>query len=642
MSIIDLDISIQVIPPPEREILDDRLLHNETVVGATPLEEGIEQTYVSRSRAYGIICILCLVTFIASASTGLLTSSVPTITKDLSIPSSGSYLPLSVYGLTSGASLLLSGSVADAVGSRVIFLIGALLQSAFILGCGLARTSIQLVIFRALQGISAALCLPTATDILSNAISPGRRRNVGFACTGLGQSLGYSAGLVLGGLFVDTLGWRAGWYIASGASFSLFLLAIYLLPRGNFQRPRAFSNLCTKIDWVGVIIISVALALLAYVLVELSASSSSIRAPKNIILLATSLILFPTFAFWMHIASKQQRVVLIPNYFWKQLPFASICAMVLLSYGVLQTMELFCTLFFQNLQRASPLESSLQLLPGLIVGSIIGLSTGAFVHRLSPKYIIFVSSLLSSGASLIMAMARPEWPYWWASFPAQLLQPASADVLFCIGVITVSEVFPRDMQSLAGAVFNTAAQLGTSLGLAFTSLLSDSVMRAAELHGDQMPAALGKGYAAAFWLAFGWLFIGIPMVYGLERYDRATAAGAYDRSSVITLAPPVAPPPLQIDTSRHPALPHAPRSPSSGNRTTGPRLVSLYQYLIFVGPRIDSQTLFINYIASNRFLYTVSQAYIDARLRNTRETALKCPVGVTPTVTTTRIVRSEE
>lgn len=117
------------------------------------------------------------------------------------------------------------------------------------LGCGLARTSIQLVVFRALQGISVALCLPTATDILSSSISPGRLCNIGFACTGLGQSLGYSAGLVLGGLFVDTLGWRAGWYnIASEVSFSLFLLAVYKLLSRNFQQLTIFSNLSTKID----------------------------------------------------------------------------------------------------------------------------------------------------------------------------------------------------------------------------------------------------------------------------------------------------------------------------------------------------------------------------------------------------------
>lgn len=101
------------------------------------------------------------------------------------------------------------------------------------------------------------------------------------------------------------------------------------------------------------------------------------------------------------------------------------------------------------------------------------------------------------------------------------VKQASADVLFCVGVITVSEVFPRDMQSLAGAVFNTAAQLGTSLGLALTSLLSESVMRAAELHGDQTSAALGKGYAAAFWLAFGWLlFVCGLAVIGLRHLGR--------------------------------------------------------------------------------------------------------------------------
>ena len=76
-------------------------------------KEGNNQTYVSRWRAYVVIGILSLVTFIASVSTGPLTSSIPTIMKDLSIPSSGSYLPLSVYGLTRGASLLVSGSVAD-------------------------------------------------------------------------------------------------------------------------------------------------------------------------------------------------------------------------------------------------------------------------------------------------------------------------------------------------------------------------------------------------------------------------------------------------------------------------------------------------------------------------------------------------
>ncbi|KAK5637005.1 hypothetical protein RRF57_012717 [Xylaria bambusicola] len=68
-----------------------------------------------------------------------------------------------------------------------------------------------------------------------------------------------------------------------------------------------------------------------------------------------------------------------------------------------------------------------------------------------------------------------------------------------------------------------------------------------------------------------------PASGGLERYNRAAAAGAYDRPSVTMPAPPAVPPPPPIDTSRRPALLEAPRSPSSENRTTRPRPVSLYQ-----------------------------------------------------------------
>ncbi|KAI0509580.1 hypothetical protein F5B22DRAFT_657977 [Xylaria bambusicola] len=68
-----------------------------------------------------------------------------------------------------------------------------------------------------------------------------------------------------------------------------------------------------------------------------------------------------------------------------------------------------------------------------------------------------------------------------------------------------------------------------------------------------------------------------PASSGLERYNRAAAAGAYDRPSVTMPAPPAVPPPPPIDTSRRPALLEAPRSPSSENRTTRPRPVSLYQ-----------------------------------------------------------------
>ncbi|KAI1748657.1 hypothetical protein F4782DRAFT_516308 [Xylaria castorea] len=68
-----------------------------------------------------------------------------------------------------------------------------------------------------------------------------------------------------------------------------------------------------------------------------------------------------------------------------------------------------------------------------------------------------------------------------------------------------------------------------------------------------------------------------PTAAGLDRYNRAAAAGTYDRPSVTMPAPPAVPPPPPIDTSRRPALLEAPRSPTSETRNPRPRPVSLYQ-----------------------------------------------------------------
>ena len=169
--------------------------------------------------------------------------------------------------LTSGSCLLLAGSIADVVGSRPIFLLGCFLLSCFILACGLARTGIQLIMFRAMQGIAVALCLPTSVAILTNAIASGKRRNIGFACMGLGQPLGFSLGLVLGGVFVDTIGWRAGWYICAGALLVCLLVGSWSLPLDSLTQPPSWKRLRDDVDWLGAIIATACLAMLAYVLV---------------------------------------------------------------------------------------------------------------------------------------------------------------------------------------------------------------------------------------------------------------------------------------------------------------------------------------------------------------------------------------
>lgn len=157
------------------------------------------------------------------------------------------------------------GSIADFAGNRAIYLVGCFLLGTFILASGLARTGIQLIIFRAFQGIAISFCLPTSVSIITNAFPNGRRRNLGFACIGLGQPLGYSVGLVLGGFFVDSIGWRFGFYLCAGASIIVFSVAVWVLPKDRHRGLLSWNSLLHGIDWVGALIASTSLGMLSFV-----------------------------------------------------------------------------------------------------------------------------------------------------------------------------------------------------------------------------------------------------------------------------------------------------------------------------------------------------------------------------------------
>jgi hypothetical protein len=234
----------------------------------------------------------------------------------------------------------------------------------------------------------------------------------------------------------------------------------------------------------------------------LSTDIMEIQRPANIGLLCLSIVAVPIFVLWMKRQERAGRPALIPNSIWKNTAFSSVCIMIMLSIAVMNSMELFCSLFFQEVQRTSALGASLRLLPNLLFGIAINLATGFIVHRVPAVFAVLASSGLCAGAPLIMALINPDWPYWYAAFIAQLLAPMSGDVLFTIGLIIVSDVFPLRTQALAGAVFNTLSQLGVSIGLTTISVISATVTKNLEIADEASDEALMMGYRAAFWTLF--------------------------------------------------------------------------------------------------------------------------------------------
>lgn len=169
--------------------------------------------------------------------------------------------------LASGCFLLLAGSVASIVGNRIVGLVGCLILGLFIAASGGARTGIQFIVFRAFQGIGAAMFLPASIGILTAAVPGGRTRNIGFSCLSLAQPVGLQVGLLLAGVFgKDALSWRFGFYLCAGVMLFCIIIAFVCIPPDRPREVVTSKRLKHGIDWLGIFISSVALGLLSYVL----------------------------------------------------------------------------------------------------------------------------------------------------------------------------------------------------------------------------------------------------------------------------------------------------------------------------------------------------------------------------------------
>lgn len=225
-------------------------------------------TVLSKTRAVIVIIQLLGLSLFSSFCNGIIVVGLPAIATTLNLPKGLLLWPTSVFYLTAGSCLLMAGSIADVAGTKRVNLMGSFLGAVFALACGLARTGGELIAFRALQGVTNAIIVPTSISIISTHVEDGPPRNMGFACLGLAGPIGFSLGLVLGGVFVDSIGWRSAFYLAGATSFVLFLIGIWALPRD--VRPQsgrsAWKRLTSEIDWVGAILVSTGLAMLSYVL----------------------------------------------------------------------------------------------------------------------------------------------------------------------------------------------------------------------------------------------------------------------------------------------------------------------------------------------------------------------------------------
>ena len=185
------------------------------------------------NRGNAQIALLCVAQFVVVLDVTIVAIALPAIARELDFSAAGVQWVLTAYTLTFGGGLLLAGRVADRYGRRRVFQIGLLLFAVASLACALAPTAEALIAARAVQGAGSALIAPSALALLV-ATAPDRQRALGIwtaAAAGGGAS-----GWVLGGVITSALGWE--WVFAVNVPVGLAgaALAGRLLPESRGDR----------------------------------------------------------------------------------------------------------------------------------------------------------------------------------------------------------------------------------------------------------------------------------------------------------------------------------------------------------------------------------------------------------------------
>lgn len=416
------------------------------------------------------------------------------------------FRPASIYALTCGCTLLLCGAITDALGNRRMYLSGTALQAVFTLSCGLSTTTTQLIVFRGLAGIATSFCLPSAVSLITSSFPVGKRRNIAFASMGGGQPVGFGIGLVLGGVLSDTIGWRWGFHITAILNSCVLALTLWAFP-STLEAPLSattWTRLSQDVDWVGAIISSTCLALLSYVFATITGSDQAIRDPANISLLVVAIALIPAFIWWMGRQAGLGRPALIPNKLWTNIPFTTICIVVLLIWGPFNATEQYTAFYLEYVRGISSTQTSLYFLPAPISGALANILVGVLLPHVNASLVVQMGCVSGVLSTLLLAVfCQVDGPsYWHCVFEAMALNPIAPDFIYTIANLIVTGAFPASTQGVAGGVFNTVAQIGKSIGLATTALVAMRITANADQSaGDDLARkeALLVGYKAGWW-----------------------------------------------------------------------------------------------------------------------------------------------
>ncbi|MFD3913980.1 MFS transporter [Streptomyces sp. NPDC058603] len=407
---------------------------------------------LSHRRQMLVLAICCMSLLLVSLDNTILNVALPSMQKELHATVAGLQWTIDAYTLVLASLLMLAGSTADRIGRRRVFKTGLVLFTLGSLLCSLAPTLESLVAFRMVQAVGGSMLNPVAMSIITNTFTEPRERARAIGAWGAVVGIAMAAGPLIGGLLVDSVGWRSIFWINIPIGIAAFILTWRYVPESRAPKPR-------RPDPVGQLLVIGVLGALTYAIIE--APQAGLTSPLILSFAAVAVLSFAGLLLY----EPRRAEPLIDLRFFRSAPFSGATVIAISAFAALGGFLFLNTLYLQNVRGLSALHAGLYILPMAAMTFLCAPLSGRLVGNRGPRIPLLISGTAMTVSGVLFAAFDAE------ATDALLF---TGYVLFGLGFgmvnapITNTAVsgMPLSQAGVAAAVASTSRQIGQTLGVA--------------------------------------------------------------------------------------------------------------------------------------------------------------------------------
>jgi EmrB/QacA subfamily drug resistance transporter len=430
-----------------------------------------------------VLLIACLAQFMVVLDATVVNVALPSIQRGLHFSQANLLWVVNGYTLIFGGFLLLGGRMADLLGRKRLFIAGVALFSLASLLNGLAQSSGILVAGRALQGLGGALVSPAALSIVTTTFTNQEERTKALGVWSAIAAGGGAAGLLLGGVLTDLASWPWIFIVNVPVGLATLALALRYVPESRADvHHRSF-------DVAGALTVTGGLVVLVFTIVK--AQSFGWGSPRTLGLGAAAVALLVAFVF----IERRSPAPLVRLDIFRVRSLAVADTVMLLVASGLFGMFFFASLYVQEILGYSPLRAGLAFLPvtaGIVIGAGIAQQ---LIRRVGVRNVAIGGIAIATAGMAVLTQLPVHGSYLGNLLVGLLPMSIGMGLAFVPITLLGTGGVSRDDAGLASGLFNTAQQVGGSLGLAILSTLAAS-QTTSLLHGLGASASAGAAVAA--------------------------------------------------------------------------------------------------------------------------------------------------